>query len=449
MSLRVRLNLLITLLFIGLFIFSSFYIISTARSTVRHEVESTAKLALNLINIAISSSSYEQDADKHLNLLNSLTELDQTRHLYIDIQSPNERLTPNKDFNVQSNTNAPAWFVKLVQPPPTEIRQWFYNPLVNPTAVIIRADPSDEIDETWNEVRNILNFLILFIILANILLYIAIGKYLSPIGKILDGLSGIEKGKYELELPSFHLPELNSISQQFNHMANVLLKSKEKNRTLTQRSLEIQEEERRHLAQELHDELGQTIAAIKAVAVAISKNENKDKIQLETSVNTIIEYSDHIYKVAKNMMHRLRPSILDELGLIKALQNMIDDWNGRQDEIFCHFTFSNIPSDLSESLKINLFRIVQESLTNALKHSSATTVSISMKKVTHEGESKIILNIEDDGVGIDHSKTVTGLGLSGMKERVEMNNGTIEIANKTDKGLKIEVVVLVKRESEL
>lgn len=448
MSLRVRLNLLITLLFIGLFIFSSFYIISNARKTVQHEVESTADLALKLIHIAISSSKLEQNQGEHLTLLNNLSKLDQTRHLYIDIQTADGLLTTNKGFDVLANTDAPDWFVKLVQPPPTEIRQWFYNPLVNPTGVIIRADPSDEIDETWNEVASILIFLFLFIILANILLYIAIGKYLSPIDRILEGLSGIEKGDYELKLPHFRLPELDRISQQFNHMAGVLLDSKQKNKSLTQKSLQIQEEERRHLAQELHDELGQTIAAIKAVAVAISNNKQPDKEQVDASVKTIIQYSDHIYKVAKSMMQRLRPSVLDELGLIKALQNMIDDWNERQDDTFCHFTFSDIPSDLSESLKINLFRIIQESLTNVLKHSSANKVLISMKKQNAQGVCNINLIIEDDGIGLDSGKTVMGLGLPGMKERVEMDQGKIEIKNKQDRGLRIEVNVPVKTESE-
>lgn len=448
MSLRVRLNLLITLLFIWLFIFSSFYIISNARKTVQHEVETTADLALKLIHIAISSSRLEQNKDEHLALLNNLSKLDQTRHLYIDIQSADGLLTPNKEFDVLDNTDAPNWFVKLVQPPPTEIRQWFYNPVVNPTGVIIRADPSDEIDETWNEVASMLIFLFLFIILANILLYIAIGKYLSPIDRILEGLSGIEKGDYELKLPHFRLPELDRISQQFNHMAEVLLDSKEKNKSLTQKSLQIQEEERRHLAQELHDELGQTIAAIKAVAVAITNNKQPDKEQVDDSVKTIIDYSDHIYKVAKNMMQRLRPSVLDELGLIKALQNMIDGWNERQDDIFCHFAFSDIPSDLSESLKINLFRIIQESLTNVLKHSSGSAVSISMKKENTQDVCNINLIIEDDGIGLDSDKTMTGLGLPGMKERVEMNQGSIEIKNKQDGGLRIEVIVPVEIENK-
>lgn len=291
--------------------------------------------------------------------------------------------------------------------------------------------------------RNVLIFLLVFIVLANILVYITIGKYLAPIDTILSGLSDIEKGNYQLELPRFRLPELDRISQRFNHMAKVLLESKARNQSLTQRSLEIQEEERRHLAQELHDELGQTVAAIKAVAAAVMNDQNPDKKQINSSVKTIIEYSDHIYLVAKNMMHRLRPSVLDEFGLIKALQNMIDDWNGRQDDIFCHFTFSNIPTDLSESLKISLFRIIQESLTNALKHSSASEVSISMNIINTDGIESIHLKIQDDGVGLDTERAMTGLGLPGMRERVEMNGGRFELTSEINHGIMIEIVIPV------
>tara|TARA_R110002072_G_scaffold122511_3_gene257160 strand:- start:32189 stop:33532 length:1344 start_codon:yes stop_codon:yes gene_type:complete len=446
MSLRIRLNLLITLLFISLFICSSFYIIANARNAVQDEVESTANLALQLIEIAFTSASLESDEQQQIEVLQRLSELDLTRHLHIDIHNSNDALAPVEGFSSLKDINAPNWFVMLVKPPPTEVRHWLYNSGYPPKGIIIRADPSDEIDENWTEVQSILIFLLAFIILANILLYLAIGKYLAPIDTILAGLSDIEKGNYQLELPHFRLPELDRISQQFNHMAKVLLESKAKNQLLTQRSLEIQEEERRHLAQELHDELGQTIAAIKAVAAAVMNDKNPDKDQINSSVKTIIEYSDHIYQVAKNMMHRLRPSVLDEFGLVKALQSMIDDWNSRQDDVFCHFSFSGIPSDLTDLLNISLFRIVQESLTNALKHSSASKILITLNKVDSSGLEYINLNIQDDGVGLDlnKDKLMTGLGLPGMKERVEMNQGTFELVSEPNCGLGINISIPIK-----
>ena len=411
MSLRIRLNILITTLLIILFLCSSYYTISHARNSVHSEVESSTQLALQLIQAASAFLLPNSDEQKQVKFLRKLTELDTIRHIHIEIRSPTDVLIPAEDNILFLKSDAPRWFINLVKPPATEIRRWLYTPVTTPIDILIKPDPLDEIHESWIETRNILIFLSIFIILVNILIYIAIGLYLSPIEKILDGLSNIKKGNYKLKLPHFRLPELEKISQQFNHMTQVLLETKARNQLLTKRSLEIQEEERRNLSQELHDELGQTITAIKAVAVSISNKTTLEKRYINSSVKTIVEYSDHVYQVAKNMMHRLRPSVLDEFGLVKALQNMIDEWNDNQGDIFCDFTFLDVPTDLSESLKINIFRITQESLTNSLKHSNASKVNVTIKKNRLNNTERINLKIEDNGIGIDKDKIIPGFGL--------------------------------------
>ena len=444
MSLRIRLNILITTLLIILFLCSSFYTISHARNSVHSEVESSTQLALQLIQAASAFMLPNSDEQKQVKFLRKLTELDTIRHIHIEIRSPTDVLIPAEDNILFLKSDAPRWFINLVKPPATEIRRWLYTPVTTPIDILIKPDPLDEIHESWIETRNILIFLSIFIILVNILIYIAIGFYLSPIEKILDGLSSIKKGNYKLKLPHFRLPELEKISQQFNHMTQVLLETKAKNQLLTKRSLEIQEEERRNLSQELHDELGQTITAIKAVAVSISNKTTLEKRYINSSVKTIVEYSDHVYQVAKNMMHRLRPSVLDEFGLVKALQNMIDEWNDNQDNIFCDFTFLDVPTDLSESLKINIYRIIQESLTNILKHSNASQVTVTIKKDRLDNTERINLKIEDNGIGIDQDKIIPGFGLLGMKERVEMNGGIFEFESSTGNGVKINIFVPIK-----
>ena len=444
MSLRIRLNILITTLLIILFLCSSFYTISHARNSVHSEVESSTQLALQLIQAASAFLLPNSDEQKQVKFLRKLTELDTIRHIHIEIRSPTDVLIPAEDNILFLKSDAPRWFVSLVKPPATEIRRWLYTPVTTPIDILIKPDPLDEIHESWIETRNILIFLSIFIILVNILIYIAIGLYLSPIEKILDGLSNIKKGNYKLKLPHFRLPELEKISQQFNHMTQVLLETKARNQLLTKRSLEIQEEERRNLSQELHDELGQTITAIKAVAVSISNKTTLEKRYINSSVKTIVEYSDHVYQVAKNMMHRLRPSVLDEFGLVKALQNMIDEWNDNQDSIFCDFTFLDVPTDLSESLKINIYRIIQESLTNILKHSNASQVTVAIKKDRLDNTERINLKIEDNGIGIDQDKIIPGFGLLGMKERVEMNGGIFEFESSTGNGVKINIFVPIK-----
>ena len=444
MSLRIRLNILITTLLIILFLCSSFYTISHARNSVHSEVESSTQLALQLIQAASVFLLPNSDEQKQVKFLRKLTELDTIRHIHIEIRSPTDVLIPAEGNILFLKSDAPRWFVRLVKPPATEIRRWLYTPVTTPIDILIKPDPLDEIHESWIETRNILIFLSIFIILVNILIYIAIGLYLSPIEKILDGLSNIKQGNYKLKLPHFRLPELEKISQQFNHMTQVLLETKARNQLLTKRSLEIQEEERRNLSQELHDELGQTITAIKAVAVSISNKTTLEKRYINSSVKTIVEYSDHVYQVAKNMMHRLRPSVLDEFGLVKALQNMIDEWNDNQDNIFCDFTFLDVPTDLSESLKINIYRIIQESLTNTLKYSNASQVTVTIKKDRLDNTERINLKIEDNGIGIDQDKIIPGFGLLGMKERVEMNGGIFEFESSVGNGVKINIFVPIK-----
>ena len=444
MSLRIRLNILITTLLIILFLCSSFYSISHARKSIRSEVESSTQLALQLIQAASASLLSDSDEQRQVKFLRKLTELEMIRHIRIEIRSPTDVLIPAEDNILFLKSDAPRWFINLVKPPATEIRRWLYTPVTSPIDVLIKPDPLDEIHESWIETRNILIFLSIFIILVNILIYIAIGFYLSPVEKILDGLSSIKKGNYKLKLPHFRLPELEKISQQFNHMTQVLLETKARNQLLTKRSLEIQEEERRNLSQELHDELGQTITAIKAVAVSISNKTTLEKRYINSSVKTIVEYSDHVYQVAKNMMHRLRPSVLDEFGLVKALQNMIDEWNDNQNNIFCDFTFLDVPTDLSESLKINIYRIIQESLTNTLKHSNASQATVTIKKDRLDNTERINLKIEDNGIGIDQDKIIPGFGLLGMKERVEMNGGIFEFESSVGNGVKINIFVPIK-----
>tara|TARA_B100000953_G_scaffold16006_1_gene14054 strand:- start:4891 stop:6225 length:1335 start_codon:yes stop_codon:yes gene_type:complete len=443
MSLRVRLNILITTLLVILFLCSSFYTITNARRSVHSEVESSTQLALQLIQAA-SASSLPDAGDQKLSFLRKLAELKTIRHLHIELRSPTDILIPSDEDILFKESDAPEWFVSLVQPPATEIRRWLYTPVTTPIDVLIKPDPLDEIHESWIETRNILIFLSVFIVLANFLIYVLIGLYLSPIEKILEGLSDIKEGNYKLELPHFPLPELDRISAQFNHMAKVLFETSERNQFLRHRLLEIQEEERRVLSQELHDELGQTITAIKAVAVSISNKTTLEKRFINSSVKTIVDYSDHIYQVAKNMMHRLRPSVLDEFGLIKALQNMMDEWNDNQDEIFCDFSFSNIPDNLSESLKISLYRIIQESLTNTLKYSKASRITVRAKKTEHNNIEKIDLEIYDDGIGLDIDDVKLGFGLLGMKERVEMHNGKFEFFSKPGNGFNIHILIPIE-----
>ena len=270
MSLRIRLSILITVLFVSVFIGAGSVLIRSARDTVIEEINSSASHTLQLIEVLLDSVEGIEEARIQELVLENLSQLASGRDLQIVIKNYSEGLKPiPPGSRPELSSNAPDWFERMVRPPPLEFRRIISLAGVSGMEVIILADPSAEITEVWYETRRVLFFLMLFIVLANLLLYFALGRYLSPISSILAALERIEHGDYQLRLPQYQLPELSRISDRVNHMADVLLASRNDNRKLAQKTLAIQEEERRHLAQELHDELGQSLSAIKAIAVSI------------------------------------------------------------------------------------------------------------------------------------------------------------------------------------
>ncbi len=420
------------------FIGAGAYVISNARGAVSEEIESSARHTLQLIEVLLESVDLSGQQGLQELVLENLSKLESTRHLQISVlrlTEKEQRIEPPPSPVIVSP--APQWFVQLVQARPMEFQRIINVAGKSDIEIIIHADPSDEITEVWYETRSVLFFLLLFITLANILLYFALGRYLAPIGSILTGLERIEQGDYHLRLPQYKLPELTRISDKFNHMADVLLESREENRRLTQKSLAIQEHERQHLAQELHDELGQSLSAIKAVAVTIEQKSSDMDSSIAENARAIGSFSERMYAVARNMMQRLRPSVLDEFGLLVAIQALVDDWNEGHGEIFCHLECNDDLGGLHEDININLYRIIQESLTNVVKHARADEVHVQIRRTPEQ----LSLRISDDGVGFESSIRQRGLGLLGMQERVEALNGEFEITGEIKKGVKIAIMI--------
>jgi glucose-6-phosphate-specific signal transduction histidine kinase len=220
------------------------------------------------------------------------------------------------------------------------------------------------------------------------------------------------------------------------------------NRVLIRKSLAVQEGERRHLARELHDELGQCIAAIQADAKIISERAPQGDTHVATSAAAIQDVSTRIYEVVHSMMQRLRPGMLDDLGLIDTLNEEVDAWRTRQPGTDYDLVIDGDLSSLGEDINITLYRIVQECLTNIAKHAHANHVTIrltvvdELPDVAPAGQvyaQAVQLVIADDGAGIDADVRPTGLGLIGMRERVEGFNGRFSVVSGTGQGTTISV----------
>jgi two-component system sensor histidine kinase UhpB len=443
MSLRFRINILITVMFVSILVLGTGLVIYNARRAVFEETQSTANLALQLLEVAYASADPSNQSSLPSRLRLEMQNFESARHLQVALIEGDKEL-PLADSNGASReTSAPNWFVGLVEPQTMEFRRTVENSSGVRAEILVRADPADEIAESWEDARTVLGLVVVFSLIANGLVYVTIGRWLRPVERIVAAMDGIEQGDYKARLPPFDLPELANVADQFNHMAEVLERSREENRYLTQQTLAIQEGERRSLARELHDELGQSISAIKAVAVSIGQAGQRNTGNVAAAAGTIADISSQMYSVVRGMMRRLRPVLLDEFGLVRALEELVDGWNERHAEMFCRLNTPDRLDDLGDTVNINVYRIVQECLTNVSKHSGANEVEVSFDRGVAEDGDTVNVTIRDNGTGFDATVAHQGLGLRGMRERVEALQGSFHLVTHVDQGVSIAITIPV------
>ena len=210
------------------------------------------------------------------------------------------------------------------------------------------------------------------------------------------------------------------------------------NRRLSHQYVELQEAERKSLARELHDELGQYLNVIKIDAVGIRDRRSLDGHALHDRASAIVANCDHIHGVLADLIRQLRPVGLDELGLAAALEHCIETWRARLPEASVQLAVGGDFSALPESVGLTLYRLVQEALTNIAKHAAARHVLIRLERVPGGAMAEAIhLAVADDGRGAELSLPTRGLGLIGMRERVAALEGELTLSSRPGKGFEL------------
>ena len=220
----------------------------------------------------------------------------------------------------------------------------------------------------------------------------------------------------------------------------------EQNRRFTQLVQSRLEEERRSIARELHDELGQCVTAIKTIGAAIANRTEKASPDTHANAKTIVSVASHIYDVVHGIIRQLRPSGLDHLGLSETLQDAVSSWRDRHPEIECEVLLGPDIDGYSEAANITVYRVVQECLTNIVRHSGAdrSTVEVSLGEVEPYGPSLIVI-VRDNGKGLEQrdAHDAARFGLMGMRERVQGLGGGFEISGAPGEGVTVRAVVPV------
>jgi signal transduction histidine kinase len=227
---------------------------------------------------------------------------------------------------------------------------------------------------------------------------------------------------------------------------DALRQTHERMQALSQRLMHVQEQERRHLARDLHDEIGQALTAVKMNLQTLHRK--NDRPDIAASLSDSMSIVDHILQHVRDLSLDLRPSLLDDLGLVSAVKWYVSrqaERAGWDAQIFAEDSLSHLPADMA----VTCYRIVQEAVTNAMRHAEARHLSVTLKKKA--GELEIV--IHDDGVGFDavhaQQRAAHGqsLGVLGMEERVRQFDGRLSIRSSSGQGTEVMAMIPLPQES--
>jgi signal transduction histidine kinase len=200
----------------------------------------------------------------------------------------------------------------------------------------------------------------------------------------------------------------------------------------------MQENERKALARDLHDELGQYLIAIKLDAMSVHESMTADP-GVHDVARAMMANIDRVYGMVTGLIRQLRPVGLDDLGVAAAIEHCVNDWRSRLPLVTIEMSLTGNVEALDETRGLVLYRLVQEALTNIARHAKATRVQIRIAAGTAADSRQCIeVLIADNGAGADLSAPRPGLGLVGMRERVSALGGSIMLASERGAGFQVK-----------
>jgi two-component system sensor histidine kinase UhpB len=220
-------------------------------------------------------------------------------------------------------------------------------------------------------------------------------------------------------------PEIVALARGFNAMIDRLALAETRNRRLHDQLSTIQEEERAEIARDLHDEIGPYLFAMGVDAAAIQKTaEARGQSEIVGQIGSVREGVAHVQQQVKAILARLRSGNLVEFGLKQALENLTSFWQSRHGEVAISVTMTGMEGAFGEAFEGAIYRVVQESLNNAMRHGRPRRVTISIDASSRH---EVLVEVADDGSGFKRSLESRGLGVRGMIERVTALGGDLDI----------------------
>ncbi len=344
---------------------------------------------------------------------------------------------------IEAERTWPVWFGSLYQrlfSPDFEVKKNISFNIMTYGSILVTLNTRIETSRAWNNLRAVIDVLFASILAVCLLVYFTINRMLKPAQIIVTGLEKMHDGHLDTRLPSFDINEWKRTSEAINQLASSQEQVIADNKQLALKLLNIQEEDHRYIARELHDEFGQCLAGINAVTASIKQTAKLQSPELVAELNTISPITNHMMDVLRSMLTRLRPAEVDDLGLTTSLKKLLNNWNNRSHGMTSYQLILNGNIDnLPDPLPVNIYRIVQECLTNIAKHAQASLAEVIINTLP---DHSIQLEISDDGIAeVDEFDNTLGVGLLGIRERVMALGGKITLLTRATGGLTVNITI--------
>lgn len=289
------------------------------------------------------------------------------------------------------------------------------------------------------------SFLVLTTIITLIINILILRASFRPLFRLLTAMQAISQGQTLTRVEPSADPDTGMLAASFNVMLDQLEKMRKEQALLI---LQTQEEERRRIARELHDETSQMLTALlihievigqRLAGLPTTTSITEERSRLFSDLTTLTHLTQQTLDALRLLAQELRPSVLDDLGLASALHWLAEDSQRRLHlQVSVHIeqdVASLLATPLPPAYETTLFRIAQESLTNIARHARAShgCISLTVKQAT------LLLTITDDGCGFDTTRQYAGLGLRGMSERASLLNGTLTFISASGEGTTVSV----------
>ena len=375
MSLKLRLLIYTNALLLITLVIGLAVIMLVSQKNVREEIISTLSLAVFAIENGIKKNPEFYLFEKNDGTF-GLSDLANIRHLQIQFIDIKGQIVDKTKINLDDMSQPPEWFKSILgglseKIPAQKIDILQRGKIIG--HILIKPEPIYEFSEIWQQIIVGLWTMITFFGFLNLIIFILFSYMIKPISQIIQGFERLEGGNYRARVDKSNILELNVIGNKFNSMVKKLKANNQKIHKLSQDLINVQEQEKKDLAQNLHDELGQVLTAIQAEAASIPTITNKNS--RNQAAQSIINLSKNMMLSTRTIIKKLSLGLLEELGFQPAIDDLIKSWHKR----FAHI---KLRCDIDEEAlqyittdrQPHVYRIVQEALTNITKHSNAKNV---------------------------------------------------------------------------